>query len=232
MTVLFVIMTIVLFLTIDRIYLRVKGRSTVPVTPQPRVSADLRPYPVRTPEGIFFTPSHTWLNLFPSGKVRLGIDDFIGRMLDRPEVVLLKTPGEEIAKGDPVILLKQDGHELTVSAPIDGVIETANEQLVRHPEFLRKTLFSDGWAYAIRPRRLSELKNLIFGVESRAWMRQEFGRLRDFFAGAAAAGSIAPAMLQDGGPPIAGAMKGMSPEVWHRFEEEFLHVKDMERAGR
>ncbi len=230
MTVLFVIVTIILFLAIDRVYLRLKGRITVPAAHAGEM--ETRPYPVRTPEGIFFTPSHTWLNLFPSGKVRLGVDDFVGRMVERPQVVLLKAPGDQVTRGEPLLVLKEEGHELTVSSPIDGEIETANEELVDHPEFLRKTLFSQGWAYGIRPYRLSELKNLIFGSESRAWMRSEFGRLRDFFADATSGGRIAPAMLQDGGPPIAGAMRDMDPDVWQKFEHEFLHVPTAERARR
>jgi hypothetical protein len=60
-------------------------------------------------------------------------------------------------------------------------------------------------------------------------MRQEFRRLRDVLAGAGP--ELSPAMLQDGGAPIAGAMKHVAPEIWDRFEREFLEVSPAGTQG-
>ncbi len=226
MTVLFVVATIVFFLTLEWITRRVKERKAATVR-QPELSM---PYPIRVPEGIFFTKSHTWLNLFPSGKVRLGIDDFVGRMLDNPEIILLKKNGEAIARGEPLLTMKENEHLLTVRSPIDGDIESINEQLSGHPELLKELLFSDGWAYTIRPKKFSEIKGLLLGTETREWMRSEFARLRDFFAGIGRTNHLAPALLQDGGPPMAGIMKTMDDSVWQDFEHEFLTIDDSERV--
>jgi hypothetical protein len=88
---------------------------------------------------------------------------------------------------------------------------------------MREALFSEGWAYVVRPRHEGQLKDLLLGEETRRWIAEEFARLRDVFAGAGAV--AAPALLQDGGPPIGGAMTGMDDRVWERFEEEFLQVR-------
>lgn len=226
MTVLFVVTTITLFLAVDWLSRRLRHEDVLPA--RERSAA---PPLARTPDGIFFTPSHTWLNLFPSGKVRLGIDDFITRMIDAPEITLLKSAGETVRKGDPILLLKEDGHNLTVRSPIDADVVTVNDALPTHPEALKEALFSDGWAYTLKPLRFGDLKLFSLGTETRSWMRIEFARLRDFFASAHAEGGLVPAMLQDGGPPVAGAMKAMDDGVWHRFEEEFLGVYADERAG-
>jgi glycine cleavage system H lipoate-binding protein len=227
MTVLFVVATITLFLAVDWISRRLRHEGPLPAHERTTHAAS----PARTPDGIFFTPSHTWLNLFPSGKVRLGIDDFISRMVDSPEITLLKQPGETVRKGDPLLLLREEGHNLTVRSPIDADVLTVNSALATHPESLKGSLFSDGWAYTLKPLRFSDLKLFSLGPETRSWMRIEFGRLRDFFAASGAEGGLVPAMLQDGGPPVAGAMKAMDEEVWHRFEEEFLGVYTGERTG-
>jgi glycine cleavage system H protein len=226
MTVLFVIATIILFLGIDWINRRVRAKHQVPVA----AMAAAAHYPIRVPDGIFFTKSHTWLNLFPSGKVRLGIDDFIGRMVERPEIILLKKTGEQVSRGEPILTIKEDEHLLTVRAPINGNIVAINEDLPQRPELLKELLFSDGWAYTIKPTAFSELKDLLLGTETRQWMRDEFARLRDFFAGAMSSGDVAPAYLQDGGPPMAGIMKSMDDDVWQNFEHEFLTVESSERA--
>jgi glycine cleavage system H protein len=223
MTVLFVVATIIVFLTIEALVRHAREKRGVQLAAVH--TPPVRPYPVRIPEGIFFARSHTWLNLFPSGKVRLGVDDFVGRLLENPEVVLLKAEGSEVRKGDPILTLKEGDRSLTIRAPMDGEILAVNDSIRNRPELLKEMLFSDGWAYTLKPRRPSELRQMLLGEETRGWIAAEFGRLRDVFAGIADKGGFVPALLQDGGPPVAGAMKQMKKEVWKRFENEFLQVR-------
>jgi glycine cleavage system H protein len=153
MTVIFVALTIVFFLALDVVVRRVKARKEVPsmavYTAQPA-------YPVRLPDGIFFAKSHTWLNLFPSGKVRLGVDDFVGRLLDKPQVEYLKSAGASVKKGEPLFALSEGGRTLTVRAPMNGRIISQNDQLAKNPGLLKENLFSEGWAYTIQPERSEE----------------------------------------------------------------------------
>lgn len=222
MTVIFVALTIVFFLALDVVVRRVKARKEVPsmavYTAQPA-------YPVRLPDGIFFAKSHTWLNLFPSGKVRLGVDDFVGRLLDKPQVEYLKSAGASVKKGEPLFALSEGGRTLTVRAPMNGRIISQNDQLAKNPGLLKENLFSEGWAYTIQPEKPSDLGKLMLGDETRNWIPQEFRRLRDVFATVPSEGDLVPALLQDGGPPVAGALKQMGPEVWENFDEEFLQVR-------
>jgi glycine cleavage system H protein len=222
MTVIFVAMTILFFLTLDVVVRRVRAKKAVPAM---AVRTARPAYPVRLPDGIFFARSHTWLNLFPSGKVRLGVDDFVGRLLDKPEVQYLKSAGDAVKKGEPLFALREGGQTLTLRAPMDGRIISLNEHLPKNPGLLKENLFSEGWAYTIQPEKPSELRSLMLGEETRSWIPQEFRRLRDVFAAVPAESGLVPALLQDGGPPVAGALKHMGPEVWDNFEEEFLQVR-------
>lgn len=217
MTVLLVAATIIAFLTLEWVVRRRREAKEIPV-----LVVRQRAIPVRMPEGIFFAPNHTWLNLFPSGKVRIGLDDFIGRMLDRPEVAFLKQEGEAVRKGDPILRLKQGPHSLTVRAPIGGTILSKNRNLAARPENMREMLFSDGWAYTIQPFQTTELRNLLFGEETKAWVRTEFGRLRDVLARVTGSANAAPVLLQDGGVPVAGLMKDAPESWWNAIDEEFL----------
>jgi glycine cleavage system H protein len=178
--------------------------------------------PVRIPDGIFFSRSHTWLNLFPSGKVRLGIDDFVGRLLDNPNVVFLRKSGDHVNRGEPIIQLKEDGRSLTVRAPISGIVLSTNDSLIEHPEKMKELLFSDGWAMTLQPDRTSQLRSLLLGEETHRWIRSEFVRFRDILAGVGGTQGLAPALLQDGGVPVAGVMRDAPVEAWTRFEKEFL----------
>ena len=141
--------------------------------------------------------------------------------MEHPEITLLKQSGETVHKGDPLLQCKENGHILTVRSPIDGDILDANLELVSHPEYLKNLLFSQGWAYTLKPQRFTDLKQLLLGTETRIWMQREYARLRDFFA-TSQGSALAPAMLQDGGPPVSGAMKNMNDETWKQFESDFL----------
>ena len=216
MTVLFVLGTIIFFLGLDWAHRKFSRRAeAVPVAAAP--AAFRQP---RLPEGIFFTPSHTWLNLFPSGKVRCGIDDFVSSLIGNPQVTLLRDSGTQVRKGDPIARLQNGGKSLTLFAPIDGDIVDVNAGVALNPGLLRDKTFSDGWLYSIAPRRSSDLKTLLLGAETRTWMQNEMRRLRDFFAGAE--GNLVPAVLQDGGMPVDGVLQSMDNRVWEEFQEKFL----------
>ena len=227
MTVLFVVATILVFLGIDWGLRRIKAGKSVslaPVTPG-RAFEPQAAMAVRAPEGMFFARSHTWLNLFPSGKVRLGLDDFVGRLLEKPEITYLKHEGESVKKGERILVLTEGTRSLTVRSPIDGTILSRNEELTKNPELMKDQLFSDGWAYAIKPQKSSDLKSMLLGEETRSWMRTEFGRLRDVFAGVGTNSDVLPALLQDGGAPVSGALKSMDEAVWKKFEQTFLEIQ-------
>jgi hypothetical protein len=66
---------------------------------------------------------------------------------------------------------------------------------------------------------------MMIGSESRTWIRDEFRRLRTFFAAQHTNGSLAPAYLQDGGTPSPGVLGAMDDRAWHGFEDEFLKVQ-------
>lgn len=219
MTVILVVMTIIVLLILDVVVRRARAERAEAAT---RVQTAPPTYPVRLPDGIFFARSHTWMNLLPSGKARLGIDDFVGRLLDMPSVSYLKQPRERVRKGEPILVLTEGGCSLTIRAPMEGEILERNDQLVNEPGLLKEMLFSDGWAYTFMPDRPSDLKQLLLGEETRGWIAEEFRRLRDLFTREGSDNKIVPALLQDGGPPVGGALRCVDRDIWEQFDCMFL----------
>ncbi len=215
MTVLLFISTILAFLAVDHI-VRKKKSAAAAVLPAVRNAI-----PMRIPSGIFFTPSHTWLSLFPSGKVQLGIDDFLARMFSRPTITLLKNDRDHVTKGEPILRVSEGDKNVVVRSPIDGVVDSSNASLVQSPSLLSEALFSEGWAYTITPARTDDLRAFYLGSDTRVWLKSELGRLRDFFSHLA---SPAPAFMQDGGLPVNGLMDNLNPEQCKKFEHEFLRI--------
>lgn len=222
MTALFFVATIVFFLGIDWVVQRLKKDTAVEAGLAPQTSAQTGQ--LRVPEGIFFAKSHTWVNLFPSGKVRLGVDDFVGNLMENPRIAFALKPGDRVEKGDPLLVVEDGDRRVTIRSPLAGEVLAVNADLEKSPQLMRESLFSEGWAYSIRPRRIEELRSMLIGEETRSWMSGELGRLRDLLAGVA---SLQPAavMLQDGGAPAAGLLKRLDPSKVVEFEERFLQVR-------
>ncbi len=222
MTVIFFVATIVFFLGLDWVVQRQKKAKSEESALIPQ--AVEHGCPLRIPEGVFFARSHTWLNLFPSGKVRLGVDDFVGTLMENPRIAFALKAGDRVEKGDPLLVLEEGERRITIRSPLAGEVLSVNESLEKSPRLMRDSLFSEGWAYSIRPQKLEELRSMLIGKESRAWMYSEFGRLRDLLAGVAP-GSLAPAALQDGGTPAPGLLKYLDKSRLQEFEEQFLQVR-------
>jgi glycine cleavage system H protein len=221
MAAIYVIATILAFLGIDLIIRRRNAR--IRAHASMNLSARSQSSLLRLPEDVFFARSHTWLSLSPSGKVQLGVDDFIANLFEKAEVTLVKSAGDHVEVGEPVLVLSEHGRALTVRAPISGEIVSINEKLEERRGLKRAGRFSDGWAYTIQPGEPAQLRKLMPGGESRSWMSEEMGRLRDFFTNAISNGMPSP-VLQDGGVPARGALLTLDAEDWKRFEQQFLQV--------
>ncbi len=223
MTVIFFVSGIIFFLGLDWVVRRLRKASPASAVTASK-GAVASAYPLRTPEGIFFAKSHTWLSLFPSGRIRLGIDDFVASLMDDPQVDLLKKVGDEVVKGDPLMTIGEGDRRVTVRAPLSGEILAVNNALSEAPGKMREQLFSEGWAYTIRPKGLQDLREMLVGGESRPWMLSEISRLRAFLTGSLP-GDPALATIQDGGAPSAGVLKHLDSGKWMQFEEQFLQVR-------
>jgi glycine cleavage system H protein len=218
MTVLLLAVTVAIFLGIDYLVQRSKAKAPAAAVRQSPVTA------LRYPEGIYFSKTHTWMNLFPSGTIQMGIDDFVNRMFVHPVLTLLKKEGDEVRKGEAIIRLQEGGNTLCVHSPIDGRITQRNTRLGDAAGATPNDSFVHGWAYQVVPSGgATELRNFFLGAETHAWMKTEFAKLRDFMATAAASQEAYGAVsLQDGGEPMPGMLSRVSPELCTRFEAQFL----------
>jgi glycine cleavage system H lipoate-binding protein len=216
MPVILVVVTFLVFLAIEYFVRHGKARPHAAGEPE---QAHL--FKMRVPEGILFSRSHTWIDLSASGRARLGIDDFLGNVFKGAQLTLVKSPDDEVRKGDPLFVISGNGRALVLRAPITGEVMSVNEKL-EGALFPRRTdLLGDDWFCTIRPAFPREFRSLLLGSESKAWMSEELCRLRDFLA-ATAANAFTPAVLQDGGIPRPGALLALGPAAWKAFAHQFL----------
>lgn len=226
MVAILVLLTIITCLTIDYFAERAKLRRAVLA---PDISIP-RPLSVRAPvdltdipAGIFLGRGHSWMSLEPAGQVRVGVDRLPLVLLGQIDEIEAVPAGTELRKGERLALLRQGDKTLEVKSPVDGRVEGVNIGLT--PERLLAEPFGAGWIVRMEPRELpAALRLLHVAEEAKAFLRGELANLRDFLAGLSLAGhpSLATATLPDGGLPVDGLARRLSPEEWQELTERFF----------
>lgn len=177
------------------------------------------------PKGLFFSRNHTWLQLEKSGEARIGIDDFLLKVLGAVTVYPLKSPGDIVKKGEAIALVEQSGKELKMHSPVSGKITGFNTELIEEEVAFVGDPYGEGWLFTLQPDNWkAETAGYLLGDESENWMEREVQRLKDFLSETFSRYSD-PSMLlvyQEGGELQMNPLSNLEANVWEDFQNEFL----------
>ncbi|MBN1986734.1 MAG: hypothetical protein JW761_10540 [Prolixibacteraceae bacterium] len=182
------------------------------------------------PGGLYFDKSHTWVFMEKNGNVKFGVDDFIPNVTGDFTRVILKNPGEQVKRKEPVVTLIQKGKQIQIHAPVSGIIKEINETLVVDPFVINNSPYEDGWIYTIEPSNwLREISFFKMGESYKEWIGNEILRLKDFLACSFNIKSLTKEELafQEGGEIITHPLKDLGPEIWEDFQNYFIDTSDM-----
>jgi glycine cleavage system H lipoate-binding protein/ABC-type phosphate transport system substrate-binding protein len=180
---------------------------------------------ITAPKGLYFDKTHTWAFLEKDGFVRVGIDDFLQHLTGTITRIKMKEPGDKIRKGEQIMTIMHEGKQLDIYAPVSGTIRNCNQTLLTDSSIMNVAPYADGWVYTIEPKNwIREIQFMFLGDQYQEWIKNEFGRLRDFFAVSVRSNQAmyAQVILQDGGELTDNILKDMGPEVWEDFQNRFL----------
>ena len=242
MVAIFVVLTIMVFLTVDYLVLRAQRKKLaqgefvrhVGLVPVP-IDENLLPrqsqYPIHDkgfalPRGLFFDRGHTWVRLRPSGEVRMGIDDFAQALIGKIDSIEMPATGQEVKRGTAIVKVKQGNRSAAFVSPVDGVVTEVNRSLLKYPASLKQTPYQQNWLVTVNPAGLStSLRSMLVAEDAVLWLRGELQRFRDFVSGAAPRVAVVGETLQDGGQPVDGLLERMNDRVWDKFQKEFLRAQ-------
>ncbi|MEI6681110.1 MAG: substrate-binding domain-containing protein [Bacteroidota bacterium] len=177
------------------------------------------------PKGLYFDKTHTWAFMEQNGSVKVGIDDFIQHITGTITRIEMKNPGEKVKKGDKLLTIIRNGKQLHLYAPVSGTITVHNNALVTDTSMINADPYAGGWVYMIDPANwVRETRFLTMADSYKSWLKDEFSRLRDFFAVALAAHSpeYAYVTMQDGGLLQDHILSDLDPKVWEDFQTKFI----------
>jgi glycine cleavage system H lipoate-binding protein len=171
----------------------------------------------RLPEGLHFHRGHTWALPEAGGVFKIGVDDFAERLLGPAEALELPAPGTVVDQGQPAWSFRVGGHRIPVLSPVRGEVVALNPEVERDPGVVSEDPYGRGWLMKVRvPAAGAAMKNLLSGKLARTWMDEAAEGL------SAMMGPKLGPVLQDGGIPVPGFARQLSPERWHEIAAELL----------
>ena len=173
----------------------------------------------KAPTSIYLNRSHTWVAMEACGRVRLGLDDFIQKVLGPADAIKLPAAGVTWQRGQVGLTLVRKGKEAPVPAPLDGVVEVVNSKIRQRAALAHDDPYGEGWLCVVTPTNLQpDLEKLLFGRRNAAWIENETHKLLGMME------SSAGATLNTGGTVI-GDIFGTHPQLgWENLVREFLRT--------
>jgi glycine cleavage system H lipoate-binding protein len=185
----------------------------------------LNPETVTSPAGLYYDKTHTWAFMEKNGRVKVGINDFLQHLTGPLTQVKLKDAGEKVRKGEKIMTVMHEGKQLELYSPVSGYIREQNQSLLSNPSQINSSPYEAGWVYQIEPLNwLRETHFLFMADKFKAWLEDEFIRLKEFLANSANRNTevYEHIVLQDGGELTDNVLADLEPEIWEDFQTNFI----------
>ncbi|MBN1847173.1 MAG: glycine cleavage system protein H [Deltaproteobacteria bacterium] len=171
------------------------------------------------PMGYYAHNGHTWVRVESGGNMRIGLDDFILKLLGKADKFDLPLVGKVLDHGKAGWGLKRQGNPADILSPIDGVIVDVNFQARENPALANEDPYGKGWLFMVRtPDIKAEAERLMVDTDTLEWMTQEVTRLEIMIE------KTAGPLAADGGylsNDIYGNLPGLG---WSNLTKNFLGV--------
>lgn len=167
--------------------------------------------------GAYYHPGHSWALPGEGDLVRIGMDDFAQKLIGRPSRIELPSVGDRVVQGAGGWKVRADSKTIDLLSPVDGVVVARNDAVLDSPDLVNQDPYGNGWLLEVRASRMKpNLRTLLHGDVARAWMDTTLEALRLRMSD-----ELGLAM-QDGGVPVSGIARALSPDLWDEIAGDFL----------
>ncbi|MBN2125439.1 MAG: 4Fe-4S binding protein, partial [Deltaproteobacteria bacterium] len=167
----------------------------------------------------YYHLGHSWVRMDRGGRVRIGMDHFISRVLGPAASFRLPGPGTTLGQGRGGWLWRRNGHGAEVLSPLTGKVFALNPKVLKDPLIVHADPYGEGWLLVLEPAILEkDLHALFTGEKTLQWIENELQALFQLL------GSEHERLAATGGEPV-GDLFGLLPEVgWERLVKTFLRT--------
>lgn len=162
---------------------------------------------------------HSWVQLLRDGWIRIGIDDFIAKVLGPMSFIKLPSLGELLMQGEVGWTMNRNGYQAPMKSPVSGVVFAVNDRIKEHPEIVHKDPYGEGWLFVLNPVSLAINKQGLYSDKSCfQWIENENRSLMTIL------GPEYERLAATGGEPISDIF-GQFPEInWEKLVKVFLRI--------
>ncbi len=176
---------------------------------------------LNVPAGLFISPEHEWLSIEVTGAVRIGLDDFVQKVIGSIDSIQLPKKGGKVRKGEALFTVKRNSQMLTFPSPVSGQVTSVNSELLDHADWINVKPYEIGWICSVEAANLTaDLKDLRIGAGTVSWYQDEFDRFREMFEKISDQMTDEPS--KEGNGELAQSKK-MDDAAWQAFAKSFLH---------
>ncbi len=170
-----------------------------------------------------YHPSHSWVKEIDGTHVRVGLDAFAGRLLDRITSVVLPPISTRILCGRPACWVVDDSELLPVRAPVSGTILRTNGTVRQDPSLIAKCAYDDGWLLEVECcGPLGEQPGLVSAHQQQEETTAQLRQLARFGTQDPTAYTRLGPTMANGGEPITSLRRFLGAKRYHRLIEQFI----------
>ncbi|MDH3957767.1 MAG: NAD-dependent epimerase/dehydratase family protein, partial [Desulfobacteraceae bacterium] len=125
-------------------------------------------------EDYYYYFGHSWVNIEKFRRVRIGIDDFISKILGPVDEINLPPVGTVMKRTEIGCILTRNDKKAPIQSPMSGTVCAVNDKVKKNPELVHDDPYHEGWLYMLDSENLKpELEGLYSGRECFQWMEKE-----------------------------------------------------------
>jgi glycine cleavage system H lipoate-binding protein len=173
-------------------------------------------------DDYYYHQGHSWMVPENKDVFRVGMDDFAQKLIGLPAKIELPRIGSKVNQGENGWRLQFNGKSIDMLSPVNGEVVAVNEEIIQNPAILNDDPYQKGWLLKVKPSRWRiDRRNLLSGSLARAWIEYSVNKLSARMTGDFGV------VLQDGGLPVTGFAREISPQNWDQLAREFLLTEEM-----
>ncbi len=131
------------------------------------------------PDDLLYDENHFWIRE-EGDLLVMGMDDFAQKMAGDVVYVQLPDDGKKLKAGKKFAKVESGKWLGKVFSPVNGVLDSVNEELETSPDLINRDCYGTGWMYKIKPADKGELSGLTTGAEAlEKWILAEIEKYKD-----------------------------------------------------
>jgi len=125
------------------------------------------------PEGLYYSTDFVWLKT-EGDKIRIGLTDYAQKRLREIVYAELPNTGTVVKKGDACGTVESVKAVSDIIAPVSGIIDEVNQEVLSKPELLNYDPYNAGWLLVLKPENLqAELPSLMDFDKAVEWHKAQ-----------------------------------------------------------